>query len=316
MASTGTRNTSYVYADSKMKATHVIDVAKLEAKYEPLIKKCKEIEGCNLESLICCQKIFQNIRNFGVHITKIHRSMEDDVKAGMTFACHLCVGRTYRSTFALQRHLKESHRELSETKIRRAIEKARYAQEKNLSINEVKVSSDESDDQEEEQEREFEETDEEADEEETNEDDEDDDDEEEDSGDSQVRIFAPKTSRKSTNSLPKSSIKVDRLTYCGFCKLTTGGEAGLKRHWRQHHPECDYNKMLTTSRCDVCDVEKSNMRTLATHMAMSHKDYWIFDYYGRHKDNPDFEPPERTGTALDTDRNSLFQIGFDMITSL
>jgi hypothetical protein len=295
MASTGTRNTSYVFADSKKAAEHVIDVDKLEAKYEPLIAKCREIEGCHLGSLICCQKIFQNIRNFGVHITKIHRSMEDDVKAGKTFACHLCTGRTYRSTFALQRHYKEVHREMSLEKVRRAVERARYAQEKNLSIQDVKMSSGESDNSDqEEEEREFEETD----EEEPASDEENDDDEEEDSGDSQVRIFAPESIQKSSISLPKSAIKVDRLTYCGFCKLTTGGEAGLKRHWRQHHPECDYNQMLSTSRCEVCDVEKNNMRTLATHMAMSHKDYWIFDYYGRHKDNPDFEPPERTGTAF------------------
>ncbi|CAG5094121.1 Oidioi.mRNA.OKI2018_I69.XSR.g13266.t1.cds [Oikopleura dioica] len=193
------RTTSYVLADDKREAKQVIDVDRLEPKYAALIERCRAIEGCYIENLKCCHKIFQNLRNFGVHITKIHRSMEDDVKAGKTFACHICEGRTYRSTFALQRHLRETHRSMDHNSIRRAVERAKIAQENGIALNE--------------------------------------------------------------------------------------------RHWRQNHLESDYNVMLSTETCDVCESKHPDPRTLATHMARTHKDYWIFDAFGRHKDNPNFEAP-------------------------
>ena len=41
---------------------------------------CETIKNCSLENLICCGKVFVNFRNFSVHITKIHRNLEDDIR--------------------------------------------------------------------------------------------------------------------------------------------------------------------------------------------------------------------------------------------
>ena len=112
-------------------------------------------------------------------------------------------------------------------------------------------------------------------------------------------IFTPysaarKKGKRKSLSLPSTP----RMTYCGFCDLSLYNEAALKRHWRQNHQECDYNLMLSTETCDMCESKQPDPRTLATHMSRTHKDYWIFDAFGRHKDNPDFEAPSFEGKAL------------------
>ena len=54
-------------------------------------------------------RVFTNLRNFNVHLTKLHRNLEDDIASGTVFRCSKCPDRIYRSNFALGRHYREYH---------------------------------------------------------------------------------------------------------------------------------------------------------------------------------------------------------------
>jgi len=82
----------------------------MHGKYDELKTFCENIADCKLEDLLCCSKIFTNVRNFSVHITKVHRNLQDDINAGNVFVCKKCPQRIYRSQYALQRHYKEYHK--------------------------------------------------------------------------------------------------------------------------------------------------------------------------------------------------------------
>lgn len=71
---------------------------------------CESIPDCKLEDLLCCSKIFTNLRNFSVHITKVHRNLQDDINAGNVYVCSKCPSRIYRSQYALGRHYREYHK--------------------------------------------------------------------------------------------------------------------------------------------------------------------------------------------------------------
>ena len=51
-------------------------------KHKKLVDFCKTIADCNLRAYVCCKKAFTNLRNFNVHLTKLHRNLQDDIDSG------------------------------------------------------------------------------------------------------------------------------------------------------------------------------------------------------------------------------------------
>ena len=51
-------------------------------KYKKLEQFCKTIPDCNLRAYVCCKKAFTNLRNFNVHLTKLHRNIQEDIDSG------------------------------------------------------------------------------------------------------------------------------------------------------------------------------------------------------------------------------------------
>ena len=124
------RKTSFSYVSGSL-ANVTQHNAELESfsrdsplKYKKLVDFCKTVEGCDVVKYVCCKKAFTNLRNFNVHLTKLHRNIQEDIDSGKwlsvalcncfsflgnVFRCSRCPNRVYRSNFALSRHYREYH---------------------------------------------------------------------------------------------------------------------------------------------------------------------------------------------------------------
>ena len=73
----------------------------------------------------------------------------------------------------------------------------------------------------------------------------------------------------------------DQIYHCGYCKVDYNTDPSIKRHWRQRHPEVEYNVLLASQHCKLCNRKFENQRQFAVHMARQHLDYWQFDQWGK-----------------------------------
>ena len=73
----------------------------------------------------------------------------------------------------------------------------------------------------------------------------------------------------------------DQIYHCGYCKVDYNTDPSIKRHWRQRHPEVEYNVLLASQHCKLCNRKFENQRQFAVHMARQHFDYWQFDQWGK-----------------------------------